>query len=314
MKNQSDQAAQALQIVEARGLSRTDLGPFVLPSSFWAVDNPLDNTVLLHAPFFFWIVEALRPRVAVTVGSGSSSAVICSSLCQAVGALGLPSRCFWFAGLDWEQERSSSPECIDFLKAHEASYAGFSSILAVGIEESRLFLQDGTIDILAIDGLSSKVAPEQVIEQMRPYLSDMAVGLIIGPNSQGSSARSGARPGRPDTSSAFSFVHGDGLEVVGLGQHKPPLLEALLDSAAREPDYTAVRMIFSRLGQTCLDSCQLQEARRKISWLYKVRNRLRDDLGQKEALLDELASEAREARSRLSSMSHLVSTRGRDGN
>src|SRR3954471_9932011 len=82
-----------------------------------------------HAPFAFWIVEALRPSTIVELGVHSGNSY-CSFL-QAVRTLGLMTRCF---GIDhWrgdEQAGTYSEEVYDELQAyHDPLYGNFSTLI-----------------------------------------------------------------------------------------------------------------------------------------------------------------------------------------
>src|SRR5271169_7204359 len=63
-------------------------------SSFWQPEyvTPLIPGWLEHAPFAFWIVEALKPRIVVELGTHGGFSYF--ALCQAVQRLGIESHCF----------------------------------------------------------------------------------------------------------------------------------------------------------------------------------------------------------------------------
>src|SRR5207237_6504273 len=65
---------------------------FVSPASYWMPELMPVSAWVEHAPFAFWIMDALRPRTIVELGvhHGFSYFVFC----QAVQRLHLPARCF----------------------------------------------------------------------------------------------------------------------------------------------------------------------------------------------------------------------------
>ena len=74
--------------VQLRELTTVSSHSFVSPASYWMPDLINGSAWLEHAPFGFWIVEALRPRMIVELGvhGGFSYSVFC----QAVQRLHLP--------------------------------------------------------------------------------------------------------------------------------------------------------------------------------------------------------------------------------
>src|SRR5678815_5898537 len=88
---------QSIKVDAVRAEARTDasslqLSAYLSASSFLMPNLLLpDSAWLEHAPFAFWLVDALRPKQIVELGcfSGFSYSVFC----QAVQTLGLDTRC-----------------------------------------------------------------------------------------------------------------------------------------------------------------------------------------------------------------------------
>ena len=118
---------------DKRALSRC-----ISAASFWA---PIwvrpESEWLEHAPFGFWLIDALRPRTIVELGtrSGYSLAVFC----QAVQAAGLDCRCY---GVDkWQddtQEGTNGEEIFRAISDHnEVYYKSFSSLIRSDFDQAR---------------------------------------------------------------------------------------------------------------------------------------------------------------------------------
>ena len=68
--------------VQLRELTTVSSHSFVSPASYWMPDLINGSAWLEHAPFGFWIVEALRPRMVVELGvhGGFSYSVFCQAV------------------------------------------------------------------------------------------------------------------------------------------------------------------------------------------------------------------------------------------
>ena len=123
---------------DKRALSRC-----ISAASFW---TPIwvrpESEWLEHAPFGFWLTDALRPRTIVDLGthSGYSLAVFC----QAVQAVGLDCRCY---GVDkWQdhtQEGANGEEIFRAISDHnEVYYKSFSSLIRSDFDQARAHFGD----------------------------------------------------------------------------------------------------------------------------------------------------------------------------
>src|ERR1043165_6846732 len=78
--------------VKLRELSAVSANSFGSQAPYWTPDLINASAWLEHAPFAFWLVDALRPRMIVELGvhGGFSYSVFC----QAVQRLHLSTRCY----------------------------------------------------------------------------------------------------------------------------------------------------------------------------------------------------------------------------
>jgi len=63
---------------------------FVSAASFWIPETMVESAWHQHAPFAFWLVGALRPRLFVELGAHNGFSYL--SLCQAAERLGLDAK------------------------------------------------------------------------------------------------------------------------------------------------------------------------------------------------------------------------------
>ena len=62
------------------------------PASFWTPDHLPASAWLTHAPFAFWLVDALRPKLFVELGTHHGFSYF--AVCQAIARLGLGTAAF----------------------------------------------------------------------------------------------------------------------------------------------------------------------------------------------------------------------------
>jgi len=199
-----------------------------------------------HIPFAFWITQALRPRRFVELGTDRGVSYL--AFCQAVERLGLATDCF--AVDTWKGDEHAGfygEEVFAALNAyHEPRYAHFSRLVRSTFDEAVTHFDDVSIELLHIDGLHTYEAVRHDFETWRPKLMPNAVVLFhdINVRERGFGVfrlwqeLAEAHP-------SFTFLHGHGLGVLGIGSDVPPPVTALF-AAGRDPAATAhVRRLFS---------------------------------------------------------------------
>jgi O-antigen biosynthesis protein len=202
-----------------------------------------------HVPFAHWIVCATSPRVLVELGTHTG--VSYSAFCHAVARAGIRTRCH---AIDtWHGDPHAGlygPEVLNELRAfHDERFAAFSTLLQCTFDDGLARIEDGSIDLLHIDGLHTYEAVRHDFESWLPKLSDRAVVLFHDINVR----RDDFGVWRlwaelRDQYRAFDFLHGHGLGVLAVGEETPAPVAAL----CKLDDPAAIAMIrarFARLGE-----------------------------------------------------------------
>ncbi|MDR3465514.1 MAG: glycosyltransferase [Xanthobacteraceae bacterium] len=208
------------------------------PSAWWQ-----------HVPFAHWIVSAARPDVLVELGTHTG--VSYAAFCQAVQRAGLPTRCTAIDTWRGDQHAGHYDEAVfaEFSRYHDAHFAGFSTLLRSTFDDALGHVENGSIDLLHIDGMHTYEAVRHDFQSWLPKLSGRAVVLF-----HDVTERTGdfgvwklwdeLRERYP----SFTFLHGHGLGVLAVGGDAPEAVCALcrIEDAGLT---AAVRARFARLGE-----------------------------------------------------------------
>ncbi|WP_136683127.1 class I SAM-dependent methyltransferase [Falsirhodobacter xinxiangensis] len=206
-----------------------------------------------HVPFAFWMIEALRPRVFVELGSHYGVSYF--AFCQAVEQHGLGTRCH--AVDTWKGDEHAGfygDEVFKTVRAHnDAHYSGFSQLIRATFDDTLEYFADGSIDLLHIDGLHTLEAVRHDFEAWLPKMSDRGVILLHDTNvrERGFGVHllmDELRSRHP----VFEFMHCHGLGVVGVGTDLPEPVRALLRAGADPAAWQTITGVFSRLGEGCM--------------------------------------------------------------
>lgn len=230
-----------------------------VPTAFW---QGLPPSVLMeprsyrpsawsgHVPFAFWIVEALRPRRLVELGTWWGMSYL--AFCQSADVFDTGTQAF---AIDtWEGDEHTGPlaeQALSTLKAeHDHRYGHFSQLLRMRFEAAVDRFEPNSIDLLHIDGLHTYEAVRNDWETWLPKLSDRAVVLFH--DTQVHDRGFGVHRLWAELVERYpgvDFLHSHGLGVLGVGTNLPEPVRTFLD-AGRSPDELArVREVFARLGR-----------------------------------------------------------------
>lgn len=217
--------------------------PACLETPLWLEESAWTQ----HLPFAMYVVSAARPRTLVELGSFRGTSYC--AFCQAVNLTGSETKCF--AVDTWKgDEHSGELESwvFDKLRAHhDPLYSGFSTLLRKTFDEALGDFEDGSVDLLHIDGFHTYDAVSHDFETWLPKLSDRAIVLFHDTNvhERGFGVWkfweevTGKYPG-------FEFMHGYGLGVLAVGKEIPEGVKNLFSATPEEQEM--IRKLFSGLG------------------------------------------------------------------
>ncbi len=252
------------------------LAPIFRRSIFWTPERDAPSAWVEHVPFAFWLVDVLRPRRIVELGTHNG--VSYSAMCQAVKTLGLATSCFAIDTWKGDEHAGFYGDDVyrDLAAFHDRRYGAFSQLVRSSFDEALHHFEDGSIDLLHIDGLHTYEAVRHDYESWLPKLSDNAIVLFHDTNVRERNFGvfrlwNEITAGRPH----FSFLHEHGLGVLCHGRDYPDALWALFRADEDGRLGSAIREIFATVGRSVRLSEQVSEL-----------SRLRQALA---ARLDELA-------------------------
>lgn len=213
-----------------------------------------------HLPFAGWLIEAVRPRMLVELGTHRGLSFM--AFCQAVLANGIDCRCF--AVDTWEGDDHAGnygAEVYDKVAEYRLRhYAGFSELMRMTFDAAAAYFEDGSIDVLHVDGLHTYDAVRHDFETWRSRLSSR--GVVLFHDTSVREREFGVWRFWAEVSGqwpSFEFTHSHGLGVLAVGPDVPPAIAALC--ALDEPQRQLVRRLFERLGER-------EEADREVARLH----------------------------------------------
>ena len=238
--------------IPAADLPATSVGEYNPLDTPLAFENPrLISDVsawLQHIPFAFSLMEMLRPRRLVELGTFKGDSYC--AFCQAVDMLHLDTDC---TAVDTWTGDSQSGRCDESVQRilsahHETLYGGFSKLLRATFDEAIQQFADGSIDLLHLDGLHSYAAVRHDFETWLPKLSDSGVVLLHDITIRhGDFGVYRLWEELVPHYRHFAFFHGYGLGVLFVGKNMPPRIQQFIAATETSPD--VIRHCFQALGQ-----------------------------------------------------------------
>jgi len=219
-----------------------------------------------HVPFAFWLVEALRPRQFVELGSHWGVSYF--AFCQALDRLALGAKAF--AVDTWKGDAHAGeygPEVFDAVRDYNAKhFKSFSCLLKQTFDEASAQFADGSIDLVHIDGFHTYEAVRHDFDTWLPKLSERGVMVFHDTNvrERGFGVFQLLDELREDYPT-FEFDHGYGLGVVGVGAKQAVQLQHLYAAQNDDRRRNELHELFSTLGRGALDLGKCQDLERKLA-------------------------------------------------
>lgn len=200
-----------------------------------------------HIPFAFWLVEHLRPRVIVELGVHKGGSLC--AFCQGVEQSHVDARCYGIDTFEGDEHagRYASSVLAQLRAYHDPRYGSFSTIIQSTFTEALSHFEDGSIDLLHIDGQHYYEDVKEDFEAWLPKLSRRAVVLFH--DTQVRERGFGVYKFWAEVEHrhpSLEFFHGHGLGVLAVGPDIPPAVSGML--AADDTHQGLARQLFSTLG------------------------------------------------------------------
>jgi hypothetical protein len=235
---------------------------------FWRPSRArLGSAWIGHIPFAHWIVDAMRPRLLVELGTLMGASY--GGFCEAVVQGEQPTKCFavdtWRG--DAHAGRYGDNVFNEFSRFNERRYGNFSTALRMTFDDAAERFGDGTIDLLHIDGYHTYDAVRHDFETWRPKLSDRAVVLFhdTAERKEDFGVWKFWEELRGQFA-GFEFLHSHGLGVLRVGAIQQPRVQALFD-LDNGGEIAKVQARFTSLGETVRQGAQagrLREEKNKL--------------------------------------------------
>jgi hypothetical protein len=212
--------------------------------------NDQPSAWIEHIPFAFFLIEKLRPKTFVELGTQFGNSYF--AFCQAISELKLPSKAF---GVDiWlSNDEGSLTGCRIFEYANRVNsehFSHFSNLLMMTFDEALEYFNDREIDLLHIDGMHDYASVKHDFETWLPKMSDAGVIIFhdsnVRENGFGVWKLIEEIAGRYPN---FSFNFGHGLTVVCTGKSVP---HDFLDFVKAADDDAFTHQLFYALGSRLL--------------------------------------------------------------
>ena len=221
------------------------------------------STWILHVPFAMYLMEVVRPRVFVELGTFYG--VSYCAFCQAAQALGTGSRCF--AVDTWQGDPHAGffgDEVLAQLRSHhDPLYGTFSRLMPMTFDAAAAHFEPGSVDLLHIDGFHTYEAVKRDFERWLPRMSPR--GVVVFHDIAVREKDFGVwrlwdelKARHPHYEVEFGY----GLGVVAVGDDYPRGLDALF--AAPPDELARIREYFRRLGTLLLPAQELDAYRREV--------------------------------------------------
>lgn len=184
-----------------------------------------------HVPFAYALVAAHRPTLTVELGVHKGDSYL--TFCCGIADHGVPGRAIavdTWQGDEHAGQYNGDAILADLKTRHDPRFAAFSTLARMTFDQALDLVEDGTVDLLHIDGLHTYEAVRHDFESWRPKLSSRAVVLFH--DTQERRDDFGVWRFWEEVNSlgpSYDFPYGHGLGVLALGPEVPPATLALLD-------------------------------------------------------------------------------------
>lgn len=226
---------------------RTLFNPLEHPLIFETPTRKVSSTWTTHVPFGFYIINILRPKIIVELGTYAGMSYC--AFCQAISSMNLESKCF---AIDtWAGDAQSGFYGEDVLENlrqyHDPKYGHFSELIRETFDDALSRFHDGSVDLLHIDGCHTYEAVYTDFLSWLPKMSPRGVMLFhdITETSESYGVWRFWEEVR-EKYPYFEFHHGHGLGLLIVGSESESLFGNL--TFASDSESMLIREFFHLIG------------------------------------------------------------------
>ena len=248
-------------------LIKIDMIPDSLINAASFAPNSLQfpNSWVGHLPFAAWLIQEISPALFVELGTHSGNSYF--SFCQAVAETGISTKCYAVDTWQGDEHPGQYNEEV-FAKVntyHQEHYAGFSRLLRMTFDDALTYFEDGSINLLHIDGLHTYEAVHHDFEAWLPKLAPGAVVLFHDTNVRGRNFEVWKlwQELQADYPNNLEFAHSYGLGVLQL--NNAPDDKKLEWLQPDSPEKQRLINYFASLGSRQLERYELNELKLKVN-------------------------------------------------
>jgi hypothetical protein len=223
---------------------------FVNNYSFMNVQTLSNSAWVTHGPFAMWITSKLKPNLYAELGSHYGYSFF--AVCQAMKELNYGGKAM---AIDtWQGDEHVgfySSKVFDFVqKVRDENYPEIGVMTRSTFDDALGVVQDGSVDLLLIDGLHTYEAVLHDYETWLPKMSDR--GIIMFHDIEVYGRGFGVFKlweVLKEKYPSFSFKHGHGLGVIKVGKEATPVDELFeIDEDTRDQLRTVYEMLGEKAG------------------------------------------------------------------
>lgn len=246
---QQDGAYHQVRSGRNRSHVSNNMNLYLTPAAFQWPKYLAESGWMEHAPFAFWLIDVVRPKTLVELGTHNGHSYF--AFCQAVASLELDTTCY---AIDhWKGDEHAGFYGKDVFtrvqKYNNRHYADFSRLIRSDFDSALKYFSNKSIDILHIDGRHFYEDVKHDFESWRPKLSDHAIVVFHDTNVR--ERNFGVYKLWDELRSefpSFEFTHGHGLGVLGIGTHPPARIVDFFTITEDPTVAVEVRQVYARLG------------------------------------------------------------------
>jgi glycosyltransferase involved in cell wall biosynthesis len=283
----------------------------IFAASHLPTSLPFPSAWLGHLPFAEWLIKETVPKLLVELGTHWGHSYF--SFCQAVADANISAKCY--AVDTWKGDEHTGyygEDVFEQVDAHNKDhYARFSRLLRMTFDDATAYFNDGSIDLLHIDGMHTYEAVKHDFEAWLPKLAPGAIVLIHDTNvrEHGFGVWKLWEELLVCYPLNLEFVHSQGLGVLQLDSGEAGKQLSWLVPGA--PEKQILKNYFSALGARQVEKLELSELHKAMADRDRQITCLSQAVGDRDEQISDLKQAVAERDEQIADLKQAVA--GRDG-